>query len=306
VPVVTIDYGDGRVLKRTITGNSIHYVLNSRGQVIDAIPGLYDPQTIATILTNATAPATSDDSQLPEIYRQAALAALDADWSAVSAPAPGYPVSPATIAQRASARAGTKNQVESPFLTVVTPHASPVAPHAREAADLAISKMQVERPLVNAAAPASPPHAAKAAGAAFGKRMGEAPMIEAFIPPAPEQPDLSNVQLWTTLAARRPAMLDQHSIDMIRSQNAAAYVNTAKLDQVVSNFQQAIAIDTLRNNQLFRRQSLGWLQESAVPMGLLNKRVYSELFLTPRSDPWLGLVPDSTYSALTGDGCTVN
>ena len=41
-------------------------------------------------------------------------------------------------------------------------------------------------------------------------------------------------------------------------------------------------------------------------MGLLNKRVYSDLFLMPRSDPWLGMVPDSTYSALTGDGCAIN
>src|SRR5207248_2714181 len=42
VPVVTIDYGDGRTLKRTLTGNSIHYVLDSRGQVFDALPGLFD------------------------------------------------------------------------------------------------------------------------------------------------------------------------------------------------------------------------------------------------------------------------
>jgi hypothetical protein len=35
----------------------------------------------------------------------------------------------------------------------------------------------------------------------------------------------------------------------------------------------------------------------------LNKRVYSELFLTPASDPWLGLLPESTYSALTNEGC---
>ncbi len=31
VPRVTIDFGDGRVLERTITGNSIHYVLDAEG-----------------------------------------------------------------------------------------------------------------------------------------------------------------------------------------------------------------------------------------------------------------------------------
>jgi hypothetical protein len=37
----------------------------------------------------------------------------------------------------------------------------------------------------------------------------------------------------------------------------------------------------------------------------LNKRVYAELFLTPGTDPWLGLVPADTYTALDGGGiCT--
>ena len=36
-------------------------------------------------------------------------------------------------------------------------------------------------------------------------------------------------------------------------------------------------------------------------METLNARVYASLFLTPRSDPWLGLAPD-VYSAIEGDG----
>jgi hypothetical protein len=42
-PKVTIDFGDGRKLERTLTGNSIHYILDSNGRVIDALPGLYGP-----------------------------------------------------------------------------------------------------------------------------------------------------------------------------------------------------------------------------------------------------------------------
>ncbi len=42
-PKITIDFGDGRTLTRTITGNSIHYVLDSDGNPVDAIPGLYGP-----------------------------------------------------------------------------------------------------------------------------------------------------------------------------------------------------------------------------------------------------------------------
>jgi len=36
VPKITIDFGDGRKLERTITGNSIHYVLDTEGRVVDA------------------------------------------------------------------------------------------------------------------------------------------------------------------------------------------------------------------------------------------------------------------------------
>jgi hypothetical protein len=34
----------------------------------------------------------------------------------------------------------------------------------------------------------------------------------------------------------------------------------------------------------------------------LNAKVYAELFLTPDSDPWLGLVPRDTFTALEDDG----
>jgi hypothetical protein len=40
VPRVTIDFGDGRKLERTLTGNSIHYILTPDGEVVDALPGL--------------------------------------------------------------------------------------------------------------------------------------------------------------------------------------------------------------------------------------------------------------------------
>jgi hypothetical protein len=44
VPRVTIDMGDGRKIRQTITGNSIHYLLDSNGQVLDGLPGLQSPK----------------------------------------------------------------------------------------------------------------------------------------------------------------------------------------------------------------------------------------------------------------------
>jgi hypothetical protein len=52
-PRITIDFGDGRKIERTITGNSIHYILDSDGEVIDALPGLYSPLAFKKYLTQA-------------------------------------------------------------------------------------------------------------------------------------------------------------------------------------------------------------------------------------------------------------
>ena len=49
-PKVTIDFGDGRKLVRTITGNSIHYILDSDGAIVDALPGLYSAQVFVSEL----------------------------------------------------------------------------------------------------------------------------------------------------------------------------------------------------------------------------------------------------------------
>ena len=53
VPRITIDMGDGRRIQRTITGNSIHYVLDETGRVIDAIPGLVGPKAFLASLDRA-------------------------------------------------------------------------------------------------------------------------------------------------------------------------------------------------------------------------------------------------------------
>ena len=49
-PKVTIDFGDGRKIERTLTGNSIHYILDPEGGIIDALPGLYSPTAFLNYL----------------------------------------------------------------------------------------------------------------------------------------------------------------------------------------------------------------------------------------------------------------
>jgi hypothetical protein len=49
-PKVTIDFGDGRKIERTLTGNSIHYILDENGTIVDGLPGLYSPKAFKIYL----------------------------------------------------------------------------------------------------------------------------------------------------------------------------------------------------------------------------------------------------------------
>jgi hypothetical protein len=43
VPIVHIDFGNGKVLTRTLHGNIATYLCNDAGQVLDILPGIYQP-----------------------------------------------------------------------------------------------------------------------------------------------------------------------------------------------------------------------------------------------------------------------
>ena len=43
VPKVSIDFGDGRKLTRTLQGNTVMYLCYADGRVVDALPGVYTP-----------------------------------------------------------------------------------------------------------------------------------------------------------------------------------------------------------------------------------------------------------------------
>ncbi len=45
VPTVTIDFGNGKKLTRTLHGNIASYVCTANGDVVDVVPGIYVPNT---------------------------------------------------------------------------------------------------------------------------------------------------------------------------------------------------------------------------------------------------------------------
>lgn len=107
VPIVTIDFGDGRRIRKTLTGNSVHVILDPDGRPVDALPGLFSPEVFLALLVRSHGYALADRSKLPELHRQALA----------------QPVPPAaeSRAMRASMIAPTKHMVELPMLRAVAP-----------------------------------------------------------------------------------------------------------------------------------------------------------------------------------------
>lgn len=126
VPIVTIDFGNGKVLTRTLTGNSVHVVLDATGRPVDALPGLVAPDVFVAQLLRAHASATADRRELAGRHQR------ELDAPIVPPPPPGP-----DRAGAASQLAPTKHLVEAPILRTITPpsveadtHAS-LALHAR-------------------------------------------------------------------------------------------------------------------------------------------------------------------------------
>ncbi|HZS37575.1 MAG TPA: hypothetical protein VFF06_12150 [Polyangia bacterium] len=148
-PRLTIDFGDGRRLERTVTGNSAHYVLDARGRVVDALPGLFDAPTFLRLLDEAGRAALEAgalDGKARALFVQrwhrAALERLLAAWSA-ELRALGLPPLDAASVDDAT------------WTRLAHARGAPIAesPSARDAGRLAPTKMALERPLLDALLP---------------------------------------------------------------------------------------------------------------------------------------------------------
>lgn len=91
-PKITVDYGDGRVMHRTIAGNSAHYVLDFTGRPVDVLPGLFGPEAFMTELETsrslaieAAALSVKELSARLAAHHKARGAAVQQMWSDVGA-----------------------------------------------------------------------------------------------------------------------------------------------------------------------------------------------------------------------------
>jgi hypothetical protein len=276
VPRITIDFGDGRKIERTITGNSVHYILDTGGELIDALPGLYGPKAFLQQLKNAEPVALScaglTEDRKQELLRQYHLQCRQAiaqswntDLARLSEPPRALPV--ATL---------DSGREEPPI--------------AERAGRLALSKRAIEAPLLKA----TQPHQQD---------------------PLPGKASVGD-ELWGRIAALHAveARLDSASFKLLSNKlpNAfqASQLTTSKQLiegpplRTLKNLQRSIAEDTVRNEYSLHAQIHEWFIENHVSadVSAFNAKVYAELFLMPESDPWLGLAPADVYTGLPNDG----
>ncbi len=249
VPRLTIDFGDGRTLAGTITGNSIHYVLDPEGRVVDALPGLYGPGLFLSRLRAAGREAK-------------ALAAADPRYFGL-ARAEYHRQRLAAIDRFLSRELGVP---ELPPVPVVVSD----PPTAEEAAVLATSKSAIEIPVVRALS--------------LGTRTAQIGGID-----------------WRALADRHRSdwELSRASRRFLLAKHGAA--DPAEGQRVLARFEELVGEDTVRNEYVLHAVLHTWLANelsTQTDVDELNERVYADLFLTPDSDPWLGLRTADTYLAL--------
>lgn len=245
-PRLTIDYGDGRTVERTITGNSLHLALASDGSVLDVLPGLHGPRPFLAWLGEMTRLSGEGDGLPPAARRS--LVALHHQRAAERGGAP----------ERGELRGGG------------APGGAAAAPSAGQAMPMALSKMVVEAPVVRQLEPDAVDPGVEAASWDALSRGRE----------ADGRMDASSVRLFKAKLGR--------GADAVRARAA---------------FERSMVRDGVANEQRFHRTIHGWLaRDAAAQPDVLVARIYDELFLTPASDPWLGLVSPETFSAIERDG----
>lgn len=260
VPRVTIDFGDGRKLERTLTGNSIHYILDVEGRPIEALPGLYGPNAfLRALLASEKVFAELREANNPNpaaaliSYRRDRINQLNANWLADIEKSGGKAPAELTVVRNPD---GTIEAIQIAQLAVV-------------------------------------------------KAITEATLLRSLTASAESLGKITDETIWKKIAQLHlaDAELDSRSIGLIQKETQKV-LRKGELNDLLEKLRLNIAVDSVRNEYLMRGKLYAWLVQDRGRSDLetFNNKVYSELFLTPASDPWLGLFTADTYMALDDAG----
>lgn len=258
-PIITIDFGDGRKIERTITGNSIHYILDQKGVPIEALPGLYGPKAFLGALTDAEELFKSIEGKndwdrlvLRKNYMRKHVDQISVTWYQDARTVGGF--------------------APQGFIPQTGPNGEILAIRV---APLAITKMQTEAQML--------------------RELFGAPQALAGI---------TDEAKWRRIAQlhAEDGIIDGRSIALMKRQNPS--LSNKEFAAMLAKFQESIALDTVRNEYLMHTKLYSWLwnDPSRTDLDKFNEKVYAELFLTPGTDPWLGLLDKDVYVGVDNGG----
>lgn len=291
VPRVTIDFGDGRVIERTITGNAVHYVLDGQGRPLDAIPGLYGPGAFVRALHQGWETFTALEGVSSELRAE-------------------------VLRERHSRLAqGNYRRLEKYWGNYRSQRAEAARPVSRlataaEAGRIATSKFGIELRVVEKVS--APETDFEWRGIAHLRARDASLDARSLLLMARELPGTrADADAIARVRAAAAPFAAERAVVRARGKNAGGEglllarlsQPEQELAQMVGTFEESLAIDSVRNEHEFRAQIHEWFVAGEVTtLDSLNERVYREIFLTPRSDPWLGLGAQENYTGIRGGG----
>jgi hypothetical protein len=288
VPRVAIDFGDGRVVERTITGNSAHFVLDAQGRTLDVIPGL---------LSAASFRAALDESLA--LHGRLAHVRTERQWRAKLAAhhdAAFLAAATRLTDELTRVRGEPQDLVAVQAWLVGSP-----APRARvpaiDAVPIAIGKSRIEAPILAAA-----PGALGGAG------------LDAFPPessgPIGVRDDLERLIIGARVAG--DVTLHANSLAVITAERPLdGLVPADQLESAMQAMLEALLVsvrqDTSKNALELHPRVHAELAARArgadtLDFADVDAWVYASLFETPAEDAWLGLVDPTVYTGLVDGG----
>jgi hypothetical protein len=264
VPVVTIDYGDGRRLERTTTGNSAHYVLDEDGNVLDVLPGLYAPAAFRRELEGSLALAArvrgkpgDERAQRLVDYHQHNASAARQDWDRLAG----------TMRISAMGQLPAQPRIESPLAA---------------AQRATVSKLAIEARDLRKLAPGPAPEALSDDEMRMWSTAGQMLYGNGVL-------DETSRALIVRLHNRVPQGMR---------------ATGGQLDAMIARLEQTIVADSALNQLRLRPQIAAEIvrRGGRIDFATLNAWIYAEVFRTPKQDAWLGLLPRDVFTGLPGDG----
>lgn len=274
-PRITVDFGDGRKIERTVTGNSIHYVLDENGTVVNALPGLYSPRDFYTFLLNSE--TWLNDAKAFETGK-----IVGTNGEQVSE----------------KRRAFLKNMRSREFDNLRRQVNQKTFPLKLNFDQKAEAKRAFEEM----------PTAIEVAPIAVTKMVSEIGFLPDILPDITKYgAQQIDFETWKKIAQPKAesSKLDENSLAFIKNQLGKNSSDKKQFSALTAKLENLIALDTVRNDFLLRPTLLVWLNKDLDKNAdALNKKVYDELFLTPNEDKWLGLYAPDIYTGLDGNGIT--